>query len=106
MYEEEINMLPNIEGRILHVKALIDKTNPEIIQNTLEMLYGKRYGEHEILTAYNNLIKRGLVEKVDEYPTFRLTKKGLRVARRIDELAESKPDPFRRFTRESYSQNT
>lgn len=77
------------------------------IQLLVARLFGKDYRLEQIKEAHAELILHGLLQTISEEgtKTFFLTQEGRKVIHTIVTLAEKQPDPWRRFTRKSYSQN-
>lgn len=69
--------------------------------------FKKSYTKDLIIESCNTLIQHELLEQAGTGigATYSITKKGRAVVKEINGLAVKSPDPWRKFTRESYSQN-
>jgi hypothetical protein len=105
---EKILALQVVPLRVL--QALGEVPNGfELDKNELSYLtetkFKKLYSNNEIEKACITLIGFGLFQKSEDDSKHFLTGEGRRVINILRRLAEDKPDPWRRFTRPSRSQN-
>lgn len=107
MQAEKIAKISLCSMRVLQVNNILKDHTAGSIRTILHDVFSKDYSIKQIERACSELITLELLseyEKEDE-KHYIITQKGHSVVRKVQHLSLHEPDPWRKYTRPSYSPN-
>lgn len=104
-----LNKLSKIDARVLYAGATCEHFTAEEVRTLVESMNHKSYPIHDVNRSIEHLISlrflRATFGPNDAPNYFRVTKAGRGASNLMRRLGEEQPDPYRMYTRPSYSPN-